>query len=43
MLLIKYGAKIDVVDSDGRDAIIYSVINNNEYLLRLLLTNKVVT
>jgi hypothetical protein len=38
--LIEFGAKLDVVDSDGRDPIMYAIINNNTMVVKLLLENK---
>lgn len=38
--LIEYGAKLDIVDSDGRDAIMHAIINNNEMVVKILLENK---
>lgn len=38
--LIEYGAKLDVVDSDGRDPIMHAIIQNNEMVVKILLENK---
>ena len=38
--LIEFGAKLDVVDSDGRDAVMHAIINNNEMVVKILLENK---
>lgn len=38
--LIEYGAKLDVVDSDGRDPIMHAIINNNTMVVEILLENK---
>ena len=38
--LLEFGAKLNVVDSDGRDAIMHAVKQNNMELLELLLQNK---
>lgn len=38
--LIEHGAKLDIVDSDGRDPIIHSVIINNTMVLTIMLENK---
>ena len=31
--LMEHGTKLNVVDSDGRDPIMYAIISNNEKLL----------
>lgn len=38
--LIEYGAKLNVVDSDGRDAIMHAIMNNNVMVVRILVENK---
>lgn len=37
--LIENGAKLNVVDSDGRDPIMYAIMKDNIPLLKLLLEN----
>ena len=38
--LIEYGAKLNVYDSDGRDPVMYAIMNNNVMVLKILLENK---
>ena len=38
--LIEFGAKLNVVDSDGRDAVMHAIIANNEMVVRIFLENK---
>jgi hypothetical protein len=38
--LLEFGAKLDVVDSDGRDPIMHAIIRDNAMVLRLMLENK---
>lgn len=38
--LIEFGAKLNVVDSDGRDPIMHAIMKNNVMVLRMLLENK---
>jgi ankyrin repeat protein len=38
--LIEYGAKLDLVDSDGRDPIMHAIIKNNVMVLKMLFENK---
>jgi ankyrin repeat protein len=38
--LIEYGAKLNVLDSDGRDPIMHAVITNNTMVVKILLENK---
>ncbi len=38
--LIEFGAKLDVTDSDGRDAIMWGIINDNVMVLKMLFENK---
>lgn len=38
--LIEYGAKLSVVDSDGRYPIMHAIITNNEMVVTILLENK---
>lgn len=37
--LMEHGAKLNVVDSDGRDPCDYAIMQNNEDLLKMLLDN----
>lgn len=37
---MNYGATFNIPDSDGRDAMMYAVINNNENLVKLLIDNQ---
>jgi ankyrin repeat protein len=38
--LIEFGAKLDVTDSDGRDAIMWGIIIDNVMVLKMLFENK---
>ena len=38
--LIEHKAKINIVDSDGRDPIMHAIMSNNEMVLTILLENK---
>jgi len=38
--LIEHGAKLDIVDSDGRDPLMHAIMNNNTMVVRILLENK---
>jgi len=38
--LIEYGAKLDIVDSDGRDPLMHAIMNNNTMVVKILLENK---
>ena len=38
--LIEFGARLDVVDSDGRDPIMHAIITNNAMVVKILLENK---
>jgi len=38
--LIEFGARLDVLDSDGRDPIMHAIINNNTMVVKILLENK---
>lgn len=38
--LIEFGAKLNVVDSDGRDPIMHAIIKDNQMALQLLFDNK---
>ena len=38
--LMSFGARLDIVDSDGRDPLIHAVIHNNENMVKLILDNK---
>ncbi len=40
MGLIQYGAKFNILDSDGRDPLTYAVISNNQALIRMMIDNK---
>ena len=37
--LIKYGARMDIADSDGRDALMYAILENDTRLVELILEN----
>jgi len=37
--LMENGAKLNIVDSDGRDPIMYAVMQNNKETLKMLLDN----
>lgn len=39
MGLLQYGARLNAVDSDGRDAMAYAVMNNNVALVELFIKN----
>lgn len=38
--LIEHGAKLDVLDSDGRDPIMHAIMKNNTMVVTILLENK---
>ena len=38
--LIEFGAKLDVVDSDGRDPIMHAIMKDNVMVVKMLLENK---
>ena len=38
--LIEYGAKLNYVDSDGRDPIMHAIMNNNTMVIKILLENQ---
>lgn len=38
--LLEFGAKVDVVDSDGRDPIMHAIIKDNEMVLKMIFENK---
>lgn len=38
--LLEFGARLDIVDSDGRDPVMHAVIKDNEMVLKMLLENK---
>ena len=38
--LLEFGAKLDVVDSDGRDPIMHAIIKDNVMVLKMLFENK---
>jgi len=40
MGLLEFGARLDVADSDGRDAMAYTVMSNNLALAELLINNR---
>jgi ankyrin repeat protein len=39
MGLMEYGAKLNITDSDGRDPLMYAIMNNNEKVVKMLLDN----
>jgi ankyrin repeat protein len=39
-VLLRYQAKLNIQDTDGRDPLMYAVMENNEPLIRLLMDNK---
>lgn len=38
--LIEFGAKLDIVDSDGRDAVMLAIMKDNVMVIKMLLENK---
>jgi ankyrin repeat protein len=38
--LIEHGAKLNIVDSDGRDPIMHAIMKNNTMVVTILLENK---
>lgn len=38
--LIEFGAKVNVVDSDGRDAVMHAIMKDNAMALKLIFDNK---
>jgi hypothetical protein len=38
--LLEHGARLNVVDSDGRDPLMHAIICNNEPLAKMLLDNQ---
>jgi ankyrin repeat protein len=38
--LLEFGAKLDIVDSDGRDPIMHAIVKNNVMALRMMLENQ---
>ncbi len=38
--LLEFGAKLDIVDSDGRDPIMHAIIKDNVMVLKILFENK---
>lgn len=40
MGLMEYGAKLNIVDSDGRDPLMHAIMNNNVKVVKMLLDNK---
>ena len=40
LALIQFGARLDITDNDGRDAMTYAVMSNNVQLVDLFINNK---
>ena len=38
--LIEFGAKLDVVDSDGRDPVMHAIMKDNTMVIKMLFENK---